>query len=47
MVDINEKEIKYNQGWIKFHEDSIKGHKKQIKETSDLDEKIDQEKICQ
>ena len=43
-LEANKKEIEYNEGWIRFHEDSIDGHKKEIQETFDLDEKIDQEK---
>lgn len=41
-LDFNNKEIKYNQGWIKFHKDSILKHKKQIKEAENNSEKLDQ-----
>jgi len=43
-LDANEKEIRYNEGWINFHEESIKGHQKEIEETFDLDKKRDQDK---
>jgi len=44
LLEANEKEIQYNEGWIRFHENSIEGHKKKIRETYDFDEKVDQEK---
>ncbi len=47
LLEINEKEIIYNDGWIKFHEVGIEGHKKQIQEAFSLDEKKDQEQKLQ
>ena len=44
LLETNEKEINYNEGWIDFHENAIQGHKKEIESTFDLDKKIDQEK---
>ena len=44
LLESNEKEIVYNEGWITFHEDSIGKHKEKIRETLNLDEKEDQEK---
>ncbi len=40
---LNQKEIKYNEGWINFHKESISKHKETINKTAILDEKIDQE----
>ena len=31
LLESNEKEIRYNEGWIGFHENSIEGHRQQIK----------------
>jgi len=39
----NEKEIKYNESWIVFHEKSIEKHRKMLLETTNPDEKRDQE----
>jgi len=43
LLEKNEKEIVYNDGWVKFHENAIEGHKKQIQETLNFEEKKDQE----
>ena len=43
LLEVNEKEIKYNGGWISFHETSIESHKKQIQETFDFEKKKEQE----
>jgi len=31
LLELNEKEIKYNEGWINFHANSIDDHKKKLK----------------
>lgn len=43
LLDENEKEIVYNEGWINFHENSIQEHRKVINGTFDFNEKVDQE----
>ena len=42
-IKSNQKEIKYNEGWINFHKNSEEKHKEKIKQTAILDEKIEQE----
>ncbi len=44
LIKSNQKEIKYNWGWIAFHEKSIENHKKRIQSIVKFNEKQDQEK---
>ena len=44
LIKSNQKEIRYNEGWVKFHEAGIEKHKENIREIAILDEKLDQEK---
>lgn len=47
LLEMNEKEIRYNNGWINFHKNSIEEHKRQIKKIIHLDKKVDQEQKLQ
>ncbi|MFH1521599.1 MAG: hypothetical protein ABIF18_01440 [archaeon] len=47
LLEMNEKEIRYNEGWVNFHEKSIEGHRQQIKEIPHIDEKKEQEQKLQ
>lgn len=43
LLEMNEKEIRYNEGWVNFHKKSIEGHRQQIKEIPHINGKKEQE----
>ena len=47
LLEKNEHEVRYNEGWIKFHDNVAKEHQSQIDESVDLDKTIDQKQKLQ
>lgn len=43
LFEFNEKEIKYNKGWVAFHEGAIEKHKEEIQKAITLEKKQEQE----